>query len=725
MDESFHGDEISEDAMPAGLVPRIDTLSKSCIKTHGDFQLRLSDTVLNTGNGRVWADWAATGAPFGTALLLPYIGFFSQRHRLALKFGWMEIVLRAGGKVLRPYRARSWCQESAIPVTEIFFFEGHKMLAWCAAVPGEARLALHIRITPRGSLENAVVVLRGATTLGEEAGSPYDAVNGTVGDRKPLSVRLCSEVDERSLLIKNPAAAIQARLSCSRPIRCEIKNGQVTVDSPDGPLAKDHVRFELHCPLTDVPPLARHEELEVGFELVFDAPLVSTTEHPLSLEEVGRAWRDEWLRLEPLATNDPVLTAALKRAAVYSASLLPVVDSTGTAPGMSDHVEWPVDCARDCCHVAESLLFLKPELVRRHLAFYFHEAIPRAGVGKSYVPTGETRGHSDARLLDLAAYPLWHLWRYWKATGDDTFAASPHVRDTVDRIISETLLWRHDRTGLLTSVERSSDERCVFPVFVPGNAMFIGALERMAELCQNVWGDPDTAQHYRMAALPLREKMWRHTVVDDQDFGNVFAFEVGGEGEFLLYEQADMPNLLSMPRYGFCAPTDPVYQNTMRFAFSNRNQGFRWTADGKYRHLCDGSKTMPSSPWPLGPLGQLLSGAVTPREAARLFDWLRDSLTPALQLPEICDAHTALPVQRYWFGWPTAALLSAFIETICGITLGEDVTIRPMLPEGWDGFSSPRLTVRGKEVLIKAENGRTILVVDDHEVDARRPFSLP
>ena len=724
MDERFHGSNPSEGAELTDQVPRIVSLMHSGHKAHGDFQLHYTDTVLNTGNGRVWGDWAVTGIRPGTLVALPYIAFFSQRHRLALKFGWLEISLLVGGKPLRRYRVRTWYEEAAAPVSDSFFFEAHRVRTWCSAIPGEARLVFDLRIYPYRRIdEDVVVVLRGASTLGEEAGSPYDAVNGTVGDREPLPVRLRMEPKRQSLLISNPDASVHARLLCSRPIRCEVSHGHVTVAGPNRSDVKDQALFEIRCPLAAAPAKADAKdadsaagEFDFAFELLLDdAPPPAAAARRWSLPEIGRAWRNEWSCLEPLATPDPQLTTALKRSAVYSESLLPIVDSTGTAAGMSDHVEWPMDCARDGCHIAEALLFLKPDMVRRHLAFYFLEAIPRAGVGKSYVPTGETRGHSDARLLDLAAYPLWHLWRYWKATGDGEFAALPRVRETVARITDEVLGWRDERTGLLTSTERSSDEVCVFPVFVPGNAMFVGAVERMAELCRVVWHDPDAARRHTEAASQLRGSLWRHAVIDDPEFGRMFAFEVGRLDEFLLYDQADIPNLLSLPRFGFCPSGDPVYQNTLRFAFSRRNQGFRGTADGKYRHLCDGSKTQPASPWPLGPLGQLLSTEPTPAEAARLFDWLRDALTPAFQLPEISDKHTARPVQRYWFGWPTAALLTAFIEVVCGVKLGEAVSICPMLPEGWTDFASPRLTVRGREVMVAARQGRMSILVDGRE----------
>jgi cellobiose phosphorylase len=107
-----------------------------------------------------------------------------------------------------------------------------------------------------------------------------------------------------------------------------------------------------------------------------------------------------------------------------------------------------------------------------------------------------------------------------------------------------------------------------------------------------------------------------------------------------------------------------------------------------------------------------MSGTATPETAAALLNWLTDALTPALQLPEISDKHTARPVQRYWFGWPTAMLLMAYNETVCGVKIGEKISIEPLVPSGWESYRSPLLTLRGRQVQIEVRQGTTLLHVD-------------
>ncbi|PIZ37060.1 MAG: hypothetical protein COY42_24645, partial [Armatimonadetes bacterium CG_4_10_14_0_8_um_filter_66_14] len=67
--------------------------------------------------------------------------------------------------------------------------------------------------------------------------------------------------------------------------------------------------------------------------------------------------------------------------------------------------------------------------------------------------------------------------------------------------------------------------------------------------------------------------------------------------------------------------------------------------------------------------------------------------------------HTARPIQRYWFGWPTAMLLMAYIETLCGVKVGREITFEPLAPAGWEEYGSPMLNIRGERFRIIVNKG--------------------
>ena len=56
--------------------------------------------------------------------------------------------------------------------------------------------------------------------------------------------------------------------------------------------------------------------------------------------------------------------------------------------------------------------------------------------------------------------------------------------------------------------------------------------------------------------------------------GQMYAYECDGLGNFLLMDDAGMPNLTSIPYFGYCDVQDPIYQNSRRLAQSAANPFF-------------------------------------------------------------------------------------------------------------------------------------------------------
>lgn len=708
-DETFHGYNPDDNVLPTGAPMRTDTLLHTGM-IGGEPRLFYTATLFSAGNGVVNADLALTGLPEGALFSVPFVSWFSPRHRQSLKLGWWNTALRFDREPQAAWRVRTWYESPAIPVAQ---FSGGAMgrvvavRARLCAPPGEARVSQVLELENHGRSQiEATVTMTGAVRPGEEAGSFYDAVNGTVGrNRAPNPVECEAHVAPNGILLSNKAAHVFVRLEGNAHLLPpKLDTRLVPLHMGREPMMRPTLSFEI--------PFRVLLEPNSRKEFVFSASFANTppaSDSPaavFSLDRAREAWRARLSSVEAMETPDALLTAALRRSAAYSLSLGYEIAGRDEMIFHSDHLEWPVDCARDCYHIANSLLLIEPEIVRKHLRFYFLDAIPNSGAGKSYIGKGLSCGEREARLLDLASYPLRELYRYWRATGDDTFVADPGIKATVEKIVNDVASWQSPKTGLFSSTERSSDERCVHPYFIPGNMLFVATLERLAEVYEEVHHDEAMRTRIQALARSGREGIYRHAVHPDPEFGDVFAFEVGEGGEHLLYDHADIPNLISATRFGFCPIEDPIYQNTLRFIYSLRNQGYRGTMDGKYAELCDGSKTMPYSPWPLGAMSRLMSCCRSGEEARRLVEWLREALTPCLQLPEICDKHTGHPVQRYWFGWPTAMMLMVYIETICGVKIGKEITFQPLAPAGWREYRSPILTIRGKRLQVVVRDGK-------------------
>jgi uncharacterized protein len=54
----------------------------------------------------------------------------------------------------------------------------------------------------------------------------------------------------------------------------------------------------------------------------------------------------------------------------------------------------------------------------------------------------------------------------------------------------------------------------------------------------------------------------------------VFYYEVDGYGGRVFMDDANIPSLLSLPYLGYCAPDDPIYQNTRSLLWSEANPYF-------------------------------------------------------------------------------------------------------------------------------------------------------
>ncbi|MBM4048907.1 MAG: hypothetical protein FJ279_27715, partial [Planctomycetes bacterium] len=215
-DEVFHGHNPDDAVLPTDEPMRTDTLIHTGL-IGGEPRLFYSATLLTTGNGIVNADFAVTGLPEGVLFSVPFVSWFSPRHRQALKFGWWNTTLRLGQSVQRPYRVRTWYESGAIPTAQ---FSGGALgrqvvvRACLYAPPGEARLVQAVQFENRGqSRVEATLTMSGAARPGEEAGSFYDAVNGTVGrHRTPNPVECTTKVEGNAIDSANEPAQVFVRL---------------------------------------------------------------------------------------------------------------------------------------------------------------------------------------------------------------------------------------------------------------------------------------------------------------------------------------------------------------------------------------------------------------------------------------------------------------------------------------------------------------------------------
>ena len=201
--------------------------------------------------------------------------------------------------------------------------------------------------------------------------------------------------------------------------------------------------------------------------------------------------------------------------------------------------------------------------------------------------------------IDSLCYPIWLLNEYYAGTGDHS-VFTEEVKKVCDIIIK---LWRreqnHDRdskysfirvncppsdtltrdgkgeptgyTGMTWSGFRPSDDACKYGYLIPANMFAVTVLGFIAEFADKIFKDASLKEEAVKLRDEINQGIKTYGVVKDEEFGEMYAYETDGLGNYNLMDDANVPSLLSIPWIGFTDTEDKIYQNTRRFILSSRN----------------------------------------------------------------------------------------------------------------------------------------------------------
>ena len=164
-----------------------------------------------------------------------------------------------------------------------------------------------------------------------------------------------------------------------------------------------------------------------------------------------------------------------------------------------------------------------------------------------------------------------------------------------------------NRTGLVRSPFRPSDDTSVFEFLIPANAMFARYLETGAEIMDLLPNAPrGLARQMSDMAASLRAAIDQYAIVPSPSDGQtpIYAYEVDGFGGRILMDDANIPSLLSLPFLGYLDRDDPIYQNTRHFVLSSGNP---WFSRGPVISAVGGPHIRPGTAWPMASIGRILT----------------------------------------------------------------------------------------------------------------------
>lgn len=298
--------------------------------------------------------------------------------------------------------------------------------------------------------------------------------------------------------------------------------------------------------------------------------------------------------------------------------------------------------------------------------------------------------------IDSLCYPVQLSYLFWKATGntyifDEDFKKSvniilnlwkteqrhheksPYRFARTDCPASDTL--RNGRagmpvnyTGMTWSAFRPSDDACRFGYLVPSNMFAAVVLQYIAEIASAVYMDAEM----EIAAASLEEEIRygieTYGIHRHPEFGNIYAFETDGFGNYNLMDDANVPSLLSAPYLGYLKGDDETYLNTRRFILSKRNPYFY---EGLHAKGVGSPHTPKGYIWHIGLVMQALTSQ-DEKEIAGILDVLENTDAGTGFMHESFDPDDPAEFTRPWFAWAN----SLFAELVAKLVLETSVLSR-------------------------------------------------
>ena len=297
--------------------------------------------------------------------------------------------------------------------------------------------------------------------------------------------------------------------------------------------------------------------------------------------------------------------------------------------------------------------------------------------------------HERKWEIDSLCYVIRLAYEYWTVTGDtsvfgdawikamqnilDTFHDQQHKNGNRGKYHFERKTTRQLDTmnnggwgapvkpvGLIASAFRPSDDATTFLFLIPSNFMAVTQLRHAAEILTKVNGRTDLAQQCTDLANEVHEALNKYAINIHPKYGPIYAFEVDGFGNQLLMDDANVPSLLAMAYLGDVPASDPIYQNTRRFVWSEDNPYF---FRGKAGEGIGGPHIGHDMPWPMS----IMMKAFTSTDDAEIktcIKMLMDTDAGTGFMHESFHKDDASNFTREWFAWQNTLFGELIIKLV-------------------------------------------------------------
>ncbi len=294
--------------------------------------------------------------------------------------------------------------------------------------------------------------------------------------------------------------------------------------------------------------------------------------------------------------------------------------------------------------------------------------------------------------IDSLCYPLQLSYLLWKNTGrkahfDEMFVKVVHTiidlwKTEQDHENSSSYRFQRENcrpmdtltregkgplvvpTGMTWSAFRPSDDACTYGYLVPSNMFAVVVLRYVIEIALEVLYDKQLAEKAGLLAKEIHEGIQKYGIVHHPVFGNVYAYETDGQGNYNLMDDANVPSLLSIPYLGYVDEDDKIYQNTRRLILSEENPFFY---KGTYGEGIGSPHTPKNYIWHIALAIQGLTNKDR-RYKKEILEKMKNTDGGTNLMHEGFHVDDPKQFTRDWFSWANA-MFSELVLDYCGYTI--------------------------------------------------------
>jgi meiotically up-regulated gene 157 (Mug157) protein len=284
--------------------------------------------------------------------------------------------------------------------------------------------------------------------------------------------------------------------------------------------------------------------------------------------------------------------------------------------------------------------------------------------------------------VDSIAWPVLLAYVYLRQTGD-TSALTPELHTALRRIVyiygceqhhSTCSTYKYpyrtytndrynESTGLIWGAFRPSDDPVQYRFNIPQNIIAAIALREIRWLAIYSYGDEELAAKALAVETAVESGIAQYGVTwDDASRKWMYAYETDGYGNYNLMDDANIPNLTTLPYLDWSSAYDPLYRATRQFTLSSRNP---WYFRGTYAEGLGSPHTPYDYIWPLGIIGAALTDTNAPTVVA-FITTLAETDTEQGLLHESFYANGYWRYTRQEFGWANALYAELIFRTLAG-----------------------------------------------------------